>query len=178
MEIKNTTAYTYETLMEFNRQHKRKLLTAMTIIICVCSGIMLLVVIASAILAALEIAPFETQIACTAMVYIPIAVFLLLWPSLRRKKICAMQAANHTVAGMTFTEESFIEDITADTVNSHSENRYSVITEVTESTNAFYLYIAPNAAHIVRKDGFTQGNENDFRILLRTVIDPKKLHIK
>ena len=177
MEIKNTTPYTYETLMEFNRQHKRKLITTMTVIICICAGIMLLAVIASAILSALEIEPFNTQIAVAATVYILIAVFLLLWPSLRRKKICTMQSANHTVASLTFTEESFIEDITSNTANSHSENKYSVITGVTESTHAFYLYIAPNAALIVAKDGFTEGTENDFRLLLRTVIDPKKLHI-
>ncbi|MBQ3508129.1 MAG: YcxB family protein [Clostridia bacterium] len=178
MEIKNKTPYTYETLMEFNSQHRRKLVTTMTVIICVCAGIVLLAVITSVILSALEIKPFNTQSACAATVYILIAVFLLLWPFLRRKKICTMQAANHIVANCTFTEESFIEDITSDTVNSHSENKYSVITGVTESTNAFYLYIAPNTAHIVAKDGFTEGNEEDFRILLQTVIEPKKLHIR
>ena len=178
MEIKNTTPYTYETLLEFNRQHRRKLIRTMIVIVCVCAGILLMAVIASAILAALEIAPFETQIAGTATVYILISVFLLLWPSLRRKKVCTKQAARHTVASLTFTEEGFMEDITADTFNSHSENKYFLIIKVTESDHAFYLYVAPNAALVVSKSGFTEGNENDLRLLLRTVVDPKKLHIR
>ena len=178
MEIKNHTAYTYDCLMEFNRQHQRKLITALTVIICVCSGIMLLAVIASAILSALEIEPFNTQIASAATVYILLALFLLLWPTLHRKKTCTKQAANHTVVDYTFTEEGFVENSTSDTVTSHSENKYTVIVSVTESEHYFYLYIAPNAAHIVSKNGFTEGTENDFRILLRTVIAPQKLHIR
>lgn len=178
MEIKNKIAFTYDTLMEFNRQHQRKLMTAMTVIVCVCTGIMLLAVVASAILSALEIEPFNTQIARAAAIYVLLAVFLLLWPPLRRKKTCTKQAAVHTVVNYTFTEESFVENSTSDTTNSHSENQYAVIVKVTESKDAFYLYVNHMAAHIVSKNGFTEGNENDFRLLLRSVIDPKKLHIK
>ena len=77
-----------------------------------------------------------------------------------------------------FHEESFTETTVSDQSTNHSDNRYAAVQKVTESEHAFYLYIAPNAAHIVAKDGFTEGNENDFRPLLRTVIAPKKLHIQ
>ena len=178
MEIKNTTPYSYETLMEFNRQHKRKLITTMTVIICICAGIMLLAVIASAILSALEIEPFNTQIAVAATVYILIAVFLLLWPSLHRKKTCTKQAAVHTVASYTFNNEGFTVASTSDTERGERVCQYTVIAKVTESESAYYLYVNHLAAHIVSKTGFTEGTEQEFRTLLRTVIEPKKLSIR
>lgn len=179
MEIKNTTSHTYDTLMAFNRQHQRKLITAMTVIICICAGIMVIALIAGLILSAtLGGDPFDASDFTLPLFYVIFAVFLLVWPSLRRKKICTKQAAVHNVVEYTFTEEGFVENSTSDTVTGHSENKYAVIVKVTESEDAFYLYVNHLAAHIVSKNGFTEGTEQDFRTLLHTVIDPKKLHIQ
>ena len=179
MEIKNTTPYTYDLLMEFNRQHQRKLMTAMTVIICAFAGLSTLALIAGLILyASLGGNPIPPSDFVIPVVYDILAVFLLLWPHHHRKKVCTRQADLHTVVELTFTEEGFSEDSTSDIVNGHRDCRYAVVTKVTESEHAFYLYINPNAAHIVSKDGFAEGTENDFRLLLRTVIDPKKLRIR
>ncbi len=179
MEIKNKTAYTYDILMEFNRQHQKKLITAMQIIICICAGVMILALIAGLTLHATPGGEPLTAVDFTLpLIYVLGAAFLLAYPPIRRKKVCIKQAGLHTQVECTFTEEGFSEISTSDTVNEQRECKYAIITKVTESEHAFFLYIAPNAAHIVSKDGFTEGNEADFRTLLRTVIDPKKLRIR
>ena len=94
------------------------------------------------------------------------------------KRAVRKRADQHSVVDYEFHEESFTETTVSDQSTNHSDNRYAAVQKVTESEHAFYLYIAPNAAHIVSKNGFTEGTEADFRILLRTVIDPKKLHIQ
>ena len=179
MEIKNTTSYTYDILMEFNRQHQKKLITAMQIIICACAGGMILALIAGLTLnATLGGEPMTAVDFTLPPIYVLGAAFLLAYPPIRRKMICTKQANLHTRVECTFTEEGFSEISTSDTVSEQRECKYAIITKVTESANAFYLYIAPNAAHIISKNGFTEGTENDFRTLLRTVIEPKKLRIR
>ena len=88
------------------------------------------------------------------------------------------QAAQENVTDYLFTDEGFEQSTVSNIQKVQEQCPYSILTSVTESEHYFYLFIAPNAAHIVAKDGFTEGNENDFRTLLRTVIDPKKLHIR
>ena len=179
MEIKNKTAYTYDILMEFNRQHQKKLITAMQIIICACAGVMILALIAGLTLnATLGGEPVTAVDFTLPLIYVLGAAFLLAYPPIRRKMICTKQANLHTRVECTFTEEGFSEISTSDTVSEQRECKYAIITKVTESEHAFYLYIAPNAAHIIAKNGFTEGTENDFRTLLRTVIEPKKLRIR
>ena len=179
MVIKNTTPYTYDILMEFNRQHQRKLILAMQVILCICAGVMVLALIAGlALTAAQGGEPVAAVDFVIPVCYVLGAAFLVVYPPIRRKKVCTKQASLHTQVECTFTEEGFSEISTSDTVNEQRECKYAIITKVTESEHAFYLYVAPNAAHIVSKSGFTEGNEQDFRTLLRTVIDPKKLHIQ
>ena len=179
MEIKNTTSYTYDVLMEFNRQHKRKLFRAISIIFFVATVAMLAAMLGNLILCAVGIMElFDVQIRSTALLYATLSIFLLLFPRLHRRKFCRKQAAIHSVENYVFTQEGFENISTSDTGNVQGQYKYDVIVNVTESDHAFYLYIAPNAAHIVSKNGFTEGNENDFRTILRTVIDPKKFRIR
>ena len=96
------------------------------------------------------------------------------WGSITVRK----QAANENVTDYVFTEDGFEQSTISKTIKSQEQCPYSILTSVTESEHYFYLFINPRAAHIVAKNGFTEGNENDFRMLLRTVIDPQKLHIK
>ena len=179
MEIKNTTSYTYDVLMEFNRQHKRKLFRAISIIFFVATVAMFAALLANLILCAVGIMElFDVQIQSMAWLYATLSIFLLLFARLHRRKFCRKQAAIHPVDNYVFTQEGFENISTSDTGNVQGQYKYDVIVNVTESDHAFYLYIAPNAAHIVSKDGFTEGTENDFRTLLRTVIEPKKLRIR
>ena len=55
---------------------------------------------------------------------------------------------------------------------------YADILEVTESPDYYFLDVAEAEALIVAKNGFTEGTEPDFRVLLKAVIDNQKLHIQ
>ncbi len=179
MEIKNQTSYTYETLMEFNRQHQRGVRLAVTILLCISTGINLCQIILNLILLASgHEDTFDPDPIRVLSMNVIFGILFLLIPLILRRRNCRKQDAAHMVTECIFTEEKYTETFTSDTTQQTSERKYDIITKVTESEHAFYLYIAPNAAHIVAKDGFTEGTEQDFRILLRTVVDGKKLHIK
>ena len=101
-----------------------------------------------------------------------ICFFIVLFaPQIRAKRI----AKQGVTISYNFTEEGLTHNAKNGEIASLS---YDGILKVTESPDYYFLYIAEADALIVTKDGFTEGNEDDFRTLLRTVIDPKKLHIQ
>ena len=179
MEIKNKTAFTYDTLMEFNRQHQRVIKCVMTVLWAILGGLILLTLLLLGLLLVLDriVLPNPSTIVMLSLLLILVALRLIITP-IQLKRAVRKRADQHSVVDYEFHEESFTETTVSDQSTNHSDNRYTAVQKVTESEHAFYLYIAPNAAHIVSKNGFTEGNENDFRTLLRTVIDPKKLHIQ
>ena len=179
MEIKNRTPYTYETLLEFNRQHQRAIKCVLTILWAIIGGLLLVILLLLGILFALNREAILSPAMTVALCFLLVAVVMRLFVSPAQvKRAIRRRADQHSVCEYEFFEASFTETTVSDESTNHSDNRYAAIQKVTESEHAFYLYIAPNAAHIISKNGFTEGNENDFRLLLRSVIDPKKLHIK
>ena len=179
MQINNQTAYTYDCIIEFNRHYKRKANLILNIILGVCSGIMILCLLLSGlfflidgefILDATSVTYAIIIIAATAIVLFGIPAYI--------RYVARKQAALHTVSTYRFTEDYF-EDSSESTVKTELVKcKYDVIMKVTESEHYFYLFISPRAAHIVAKNGFTEGTETDFRHLLRMSIDVKKLRIK
>lgn len=65
--------------------------------------------------------------------------------------------------GMTLTY-TFYQDHFEETDEASGENRfqYLSITSVNEDENHFFLFTASNAAHMLRKDAFLQGDPADF----------------
>ena len=178
MRLVNETTLTYDGLMEFNRQHQRKLLLILTILLCLAAGLMLVSVILSLVLSASGISePPEPSTIVAAIAGLAVALFYVLFPIIRRRKVCRKQADLHVSNTYIFTPEGFEEISYSNTANGHNVYKYDVIIKVKESAGFFYLYINANAAFIVDKRGFTEGSEYDFRILLRSVIDSKMLHI-
>ena len=179
MEIRNQTAFTYETLLEFNAQHQRVIKCILTVLWAILGGLLLVILLLLGFLFILNREALLSPAMAVALCFLLVAVVIRLFVSpIQVKRAIRKRADQHSVVDYEFFEESFTETTISDESTNHSDNRYAAIQKVTESEHAFYLYIAPNAAHIVAKDGFTEGNENDFRLLLRAVIDPKKLHIK
>ena len=179
MEIKNTTAHTLDTLMEYNRRHRRGYVLTVTIVICALTAIMLSVLFFHLILFAFGVAEAPALGTVTICgVYLILSLCLLIGVPLLRRRHCRKQAAVNTMVEFVFTEDHFALTSTSDTATGHIECKYDTIIRIKESKHLFYLYIQPNAAYLVRKDGFTEGNEEDFRLLLRTVVDSKKLRIK
>lgn len=179
MRIVNETTMTYDGLMEFNRQHQRKLLLTLTVLLCVAAGLMLTSLGLNFILFASGISePPEPSTIVAAAIGLAFSLFYVLFPTIRRRKVCRKQADQHASNTYIFTPEGFEEISYSNAANGHNVYKYDIIVKVKESANYFYLYISANAAHIVDKRGFTEGSEYDFRMLLHTVIDSKKLHIK
>ena len=182
MRLVNETTLTYDGLMEFNRQHQRKLFIILTIILCVSAGsagLMLFAVILNLILFASGVgeAPAPSAIVAT-IAWLAVALFYIIYPIIRRRKVCRKQADLHVSNTYIFTPEGFEEISYSNAANGHNVYKYDIIIKVKESAGFFYLYINTNAAFIVDKRGFTEGSEYDFRMLLRSVIASKKLHIK
>ena len=179
MEIKNTTAYTYDCLMEFNCQYQKKRRFITTVLCSVACVLICLAQFLSLVLHLMgeEPAYDKTSLIVLAVFLIPFAFRLFILPALTKRTV-RKQSAMENVTDYLFTEEGFEQSTVSKTHKTQEQCPYSILTSVTESEHYFYLFINPSAAHIVAKDGFTEGNENDFRMLLRMVIEPKKLHIQ
>ena len=179
MEIKNQTAYTYDTILEFQRRHGRGIILTMVILVCVCTGILLCSLGFDLLLFALGLAeaPELARILSTAFCMILCVAYIVFIPLFRRL-VSRKQAKQNTLVEFVFTEEGFTTVSRSASMAGTTECKYDMLVRVKESKNLFYLYNNARTAFIVRKDGFTEGTEEDFRLLLRTVVDSKKLRIK
>lgn len=179
MEIKNQTSYTYDAIMDYNRRHMRGLRITLRILLLASAVSHLLRLCETIILFFLkQIDTIEVTDISFPLSYLFWILLFLILPPISRRINCRKQASTHMSTEYTFTEDHFSEMTTTDAFDGVRNYKYKIITKVTESDRAFYLYISPNTAHIVSKNGFTEGNENDFRTLLRTMIEPQKLHIQ
>ena len=180
MEIKNTTAYTYDCLMEFNRSYLRRFRRTTNILAIVATGLLLFLVLLQGLLMLLgeePVLPIDSTVRLVVVVSLLFILGFIVFPGLTKRTV-RKQAAMENVTDYIFTEDGFEQTSDSKSIKEHQQCRYDIPVKVTESEHYFYLFINPRAAHIVSKNGFTEGNEADFRTLLRTVIDPKKLHIQ
>ena len=173
MLIINRTAYTFDRLYEFNKRHLsfwRPLFIVLYAIMGVCMTVALLL---QPIVQDLSVCIVSTAVLLFCILSI---LRLTVW----FKRNVRKQPAINSVSEFRFTEDGMEEQATGGDHQLSSQTRmaYSGILRVTESENAYYLYISPNMAHIVAKDGFIEGSREDFEDLLRTKIEPKKLKWK
>ena len=172
MEIKNTTPYTYDALMAFSKHQAASPKGKKGHWFFLAVGILNTV---GMIWYGLHLMMGNrTPLYClvfASLVFVEICFFLILFaPQILAKRI----AKRSMTVSYGFTEDGLTHNAKNGEIASLS---YDGILKVTESPDYYFLYIAEADALIVAKDGFTEGNEADFRTLLRTVIDPKKLHI-
>lgn len=180
MEIKNTTSYTYDCIWEFNRSYHRRFRRTANILTIVVTGLFLFLFLMQGLLLLLGeelVLPVDSSVKLVVILGILIIFNFIVVPLLT-KRTAHKQAANENVTDYIFTEDGFEQTTVSKVIKEYQQCRYDILVSVTESEHYFYLFITPRAAHIVAKNGFTEGAENDFRTLLRTVIDPKKLHIQ
>ena len=180
MEIKNTTPYTYDCLIEFNRSYLRRFRRVTNILTVVVTGLLLFLFLLQGLLMLLGEEPALPVDSTVRLVVVLTLLFILsfvVFPRLTKRAV-RKQAAMENVTDYVFTEDGFDQTSNSKSIEEHQRCRYDILVKVTESEHYFYLFINPRAAHIVSKSGFTEGNENDLRLLLRTVVDPKKLHIR
>ena len=172
MEIKNTTPYTYDALMAFSKHQAASPEGKKSHWFFLAVGILNTV---SLIRYGLHLLMGNrTPLYClvfASLVFVEICFFIVLFaPQIRAKRI----AKQGVTVSYSFTEEGLTHNAKNGEIASLS---YDGILKVTESPDYYFLYIAEADALIVAKNGFTEGNEDDFRTTLHAVIDPKKLHI-
>ena len=180
MEIKNTTSYTYDCIWEFNRSYHRRFRRTANILTIVVTGLLLFLFLMQGLLLLLGeelVLPVDSSVKLVVILGILIIFNFIVVPLLT-KRTAHKQAAMENVTDYIFTEDGFEQTSDSKSIKEHQQCRYDILVKVTESEHYFYLFINPRAAHIVSKNGFTEGTENDFRMLLRTVIEPQKLHIR
>ena len=173
MEIKNQTSYTYDTLMAFSKHQAASPDDKKTNWLVWAAGILTTV---SLIRYGIHLLMGNrTPLYClifASSVFVEIGFFIILFaPQIRAKRI----AKRGATVSYGFTEDGLTHNAKNGEIASLS---YDGILKVTESPDYYFLYIAEADALIVAKDGFTEGNEDDFRTLLHAVIDPKKIHIQ
>ena len=180
MEIKNTTPYTYDCLIEFNRSYLRRFRRVTNILTVVVTGLLLFLFLLQGLLMLLgeePVLPVDSTVRLVVVLTLLFILSFVVFPRLTKRAV-RKQAAMENVTDYVFTEDGFDQTSNSKSIEEHQRCRYDILVKVTESEHYFYLFINPRAAHIVSKSGFTEGNENDLRLLLRTVVDPKKLHIR
>lgn len=173
MEIKNTTPYTYDALMAFSKHQAASPEGKRSHWFFLAVGILNTVGLIRYGLHLLT--GNRTPLYClvfAGLVFVEICFFLVLFaPQIHAKRI----AKRGVTVSYGFTEDGLTHNAKKREIASLS---YDGILKVTESPDYYFLYIAESDALIVAKDSFTEGTENDFRTLLRTVIEPQKLHIQ
>ncbi len=173
MEIKNTTPYTYDTLMAFSKHQAASPEGKKSHWFFLAVGILNTVGLIRYGLHLLM--GNRTPLYClifAGSVFVEICFFIVLFtPQIHAKRI----AKRSMTVSYGFTEDGLTHNAKNREIASLS---YDGILKVTESPDYYFLYVAEADALIVAKNGFTQGTEQEFRMLLRTVIDDKKLHIK
>ncbi len=179
MEIKNTTSYTFNVLWEFNHQHRKTARRVTNILLAVVGPLALLAMILMAVRFILDRTDLPDLLLVAACLYCVNGAVNRLFLFPRRVRLILYRRSNQKmVTDYLFTEKGFEQSTITTLYKEQQQCSYEVLVNVVESDHAFYLYVNQGTAHIVSKDGFTEGTEQDFRNLLRTVIDPKKLRIK
>ena len=173
MEIKNTTPYTYDALMAFSKNQAASPEGKRSHWFFLAAGILTTVSLIRYRIHLLM--GNRTPLYClifAGSVFTEICFFIVLFaPQIHAKRI----AKQGVTVSYGFTEGGLTHNAKNREIASLS---YDGILKVTESPDYYFLYIAESDALIVAKDSFTEGTENDFRTLLRTVIEPQKLHIQ
>ena len=173
MKIKNTTPYTYDALMAFSKHQAASPEGKRSHWFFLAVGILNTVgLIRYGFHLLMGNRTLLYGLAFAGLVFVEICFLLVLFaPQIRAKRI----AKRGATVSYGFTEDG----LTHNAINGETTSlSYDSIQKVTESPDYYFLYVAEEDAHIVSKNGFTEGTENDFRTLLRTVIDPKKLRIR
>ncbi len=167
------TQYTYPTLKTFNRHHAPGLLVSLLVTeIC---GLLLALMVGLLV----ALAPQQLSSTLTALVIAAVACILL--PPiamLSRRHAMVRQAAREMLSTVTFDEGEFSEHTVGDAMSTTTYYLYSAILKVTACESAVYLYIAPNAAIILSKYGFTEGDADAFVDFLRTKLPSDAIKIK
>ncbi len=171
--IVNQTAYTFDVLYAFNKRHLSFWRPLFIVLFSVVNVLMLLVLVMACISGQIE----ATTVIIAAAVLVIGITRLLQYTVLLSRNI--RKQVKDVVCRITFTEEGLDEVAHSEMTGLHSESHipYKEILKVTESASAYYLYIRRNAAHIITKDGFVEGTEAAFLMLLREKIEAKKLKI-
>ena len=77
----------------------------------------------------------------------------------------------------TFTEDSINENTVTSTTTQNTLSSYDAVYKVTQDEKFIYVFVAKNAACIIDKEGFIEGDLESLVSLLRSKLDPNKIRL-
>ena len=170
MEIKNQTAYTYNALMAFSKNHAASPEGKTSHWFFLAVGILNTVgLIRYGFHLLTGNRTLLYGLVYAGLVFVEICFLLVLFaPQIRAKRI----ANRGATVSYGFTEDGLTHNAKNGEIASLS---YDGIQKVTESPDYYFLYIAAADALIVSKNGFTEGTAEEFTALLRDKLGADKL---
>jgi len=174
MEIRNTTKYSLDALLEFNKHHIKRRKG-----FWIFFGIVTLIAFLSFALCCFTYftsgEPFDWYIAYMFGVVLIVDLFYVLYFTVFMKLQLKKTPTLDADAEYLFTEDEIKETFVSASLNQTLNCKYDSVVLVSESENYLYIYIAKNQAYVVDKDGFTEGTLYDLKVLLSQKIDAKKI---
>ena len=109
MEIKNTTSYTYDCLIEFNRSYLRKTRRTTTILTITVTGLLLFLFLLQGLLMLLgeePVLPVDSTVRLVVVLTLLFILSFVVFPRLTKRAV-RKQAAMENVTDYVFTEDGF-----------------------------------------------------------------------
>lgn len=174
MPITNSTVYTVDTMVEYNRQHLRQK-KSLIIIYAVATVVTLIVFALDRIISfAYGDGSLDPFLLFALIFFVTVDVFYILFYTVLLKPIVKKDPMTDAQVDYSFTDECMEDHTTAKNLTQTTSTKYDAIYKVVEGERYFYIYIAKNMAHIIDKNGFKDGSPDMLRLVLAAHVDSKK----
>ena len=174
MPITNTTVYTLDTMVEYNRQHIRQK-KSLIILYAVATVLSLMIFAFDRIISyAYGDGSFEPFLLFALIFFVGVDIFYILFYTVLLKIIVKKNPMTDACVEYSFTDECMEDHTISKNLTQTTSTKYEAIYRAVESDKFFYIYISKNAAHIINKDGFKDGSADALRLVLAANVDKKK----
>ena len=177
MEIRNTTVYTLDTLYAFNKNYLKQrkgiwiIYGALTVVIVLMFALHLYT---SFVYGDGKIDP--AMIYLLSFAVIVDVLYILMYTVILKHHIKKSPQLDARVE-CTFTADSIIEKAVTKTTEHNTVSSYDAVYKVTQDEKFLYVFIAQNAACIIDKNGFTEGDLDSLIALLKVKVAPLKIRL-
>lgn len=116
---------------------------------------------------------WTTVYLCVAILFVD-AYYTLFYTVFLKKRIKKNPQINAQIT-YEFTEDALIANTISEKINDITVMKYDIIYRVTESEHFLYIYVHPNAAHIIDISGFPEGSVDELKTLLKNKLSARKI---
>lgn len=177
MTIRNKTVYTLDTLYSFNKHYiKGKKALWITYAIITLFAFLEFALHAYTTFVYGDGKMNPVIIYLLAVVVVLDVFYILLYTVILKKQIKNSPQLN-AVVECTFTEDSINENTVTSTTTQNTLSSYDAVYKVTQDEKFIYVFVAKNAACIIDKEGFIEGDLESLVSLLKSKLDPHKIRL-